>query len=55
MNNKDQTAFEKQAIIANDEKTLEINDSRYEMAMIASQYFDDTERAINLLNDFVKR
>ena len=55
MNNKDQTAFEKQAIIAyNDEKnTLEINDSRYEMAMIASQYFDDTERAINLLNEFL--
>ncbi|GIR50640.1 MAG: hypothetical protein CM15mP59_3820 [Flavobacteriaceae bacterium] len=57
MNNKDQTAFEKQAIIAyNDAKnTLEINDSRYEMAMIASQYFDDTERAINLLNEFLSK
>jgi hypothetical protein len=55
MNNKDQTAFDKQATIAyNDAKnTLEINDSRYEMAMIASQYFDDTERAINLLNEFL--
>ena len=55
INNKDQTAFEKQVTIAyNDAKnTLEINDSRYEMAMIASQYFDDAERAINLLNAFL--
>ena len=55
MNNKDQTSFDKQATIAyNDAKNnLEINDSRYELAMIASQYFDDTERAINLLNEFL--
>ena len=55
MNNKDQRAFDKQATIAyNDAKNkLEINDSRYELAMIASQYFYDTERAINLLNEFL--
>lgn len=55
MKNKDQTAFDKQATIAyNDAKNkLEINDSRYELAMIASHYFDDTERAINLLNEFL--
>lgn len=55
MKNKDQTAFDKQATIAyNDTKNkLEINDSRYELAMIASHYFDDTERAINLLNEFL--
>jgi len=55
MINKDQTAFDKQATIAyNDAKNkLEINDSRYELAMIASQYFYDTERAINLLNEFL--
>ena len=55
MNNKDQIAFDKQATIAyNDAKNkLEINDSRYELAMIASQYFYDTERAINLLNEFL--
>ena len=55
MNNKDQLAFDKQATIAyNDAKNkLEVNDSRYELAMIASQYFYDTERAINLLNEFL--
>ncbi len=55
MKNKVQTAFDKQAKIAyNDAKNkLEINDSRYELAMIASHYFDDTERAINLLNEFL--
>ena len=55
MNNKDQIAFDKQATIAyNDAKNkLEINDSRYELAMIVSQYFYDTERAINLLNEFL--
>ena len=55
MKNKVQTAFDKQATIAyNDSKNkLVINDSRYELAMIASQYFDDTERAINLLNEFL--
>lgn len=55
MNNNDQIAFDKQATIAyNDAKNkLEINDSRYELAMIVSQYFYDTERAINLLNEFL--
>ena len=55
MNNKDQLAFDKQATIAyNDAKNkLEVNDSRYELAMIASQYFYDTERAINLLYEFL--
>ncbi|MEC7454620.1 MAG: hypothetical protein VX933_04580, partial [Bacteroidota bacterium] len=55
MNNKDQIAFDKQATIAyNDAKNkLEVNDSRYELAMIASQYFYDTELAINLLNEFL--
>ena len=55
MNNNDQIAFDKQATIAyNDAKNkLEINDSRYELALIVSQYFYDTERAINLLNEFL--
>ena len=40
-------------LITTQKNKLEVNDSRYELAMIASQYFYDTELAINLLNEFL--
>lgn len=55
MNNKNQSAFAQQAQMAfNDSKNqFEVNDSRYELAMITSYFFGDFERAIQLLNDFL--
>lgn len=52
---KDQTAFDKHAATAYNDSihTIEFNDSRFELAMIASQYFDDAALAVNLLNDFL--
>ena len=55
MNNNDQSAFAQQAqMVYNDSKhQFEVNDSRYELAMITSYFFGDSERAIQLLNDFL--
>ena len=55
MNNKDQSAFAQQAQMAyNDSKyQIAVNDSRYELAMISSYFFGDSERAIQLLDDFL--
>ena len=55
MNNKDQSAFAQQAQMAyNDSKyQIVVNDSRYELAMITSYFFGDSERAIQLLDDFL--
>ena len=55
MNNKDQSAFAQQAQMAyNDSKyQIAVNDSRYELAMITSYFFGDSERAIQLLDDFL--
>ena len=55
MHNKDQYAFSQQVQMAfNDFKhELEVNDSRYELAMIAIYFFGDSEFAIQLLNDFL--
>ena len=55
MNNKDQSAFAQQAQMAyNDSKyQIVVNDSRYELAMITSYFFGDSERGIQLLNDFL--
>lgn len=55
MNKNDQSAFVQQAQMAyNDSKhRFEVNDSRYQLAMIAGYFFDDSERSIQLLNDFL--
>lgn len=55
MNKNDQSAFVQQAQMAyNDSKhQFAVNDSRYELAMISSYFFKDSERAIQLLNDFL--
>jgi tetratricopeptide (TPR) repeat protein len=55
MNNNDQSAFAQQAQMAyhNTKHQLVVNDSRYELAMISSYFFKDSERAIQLLNDFL--
>ena len=55
MNKNDQSAFARQAQMAyNDSKHLfVVNDSRYELAMITSYFFGDSERSIQLLNDFL--
>ena len=55
LNNNDQSAFAQQAQIAyHDSKNqFAVNDSRYELAMITSYFFGDSERAIQLLNDFL--
>lgn len=51
----DQPAFDQQAQMAfHDSKhQFEVNDSRYELAMISGHYFDDNKRAKKLLNDFL--
>ena len=51
----DQSAFDQQAHMAfHDSKHhFEVNDSRYELAMISCHYFDDNKRAKKLLNDFL--
>ena len=55
MNKNDISAFTQQAQMAyNDSKhQFAVNDSRYELAMITSYFFKDSERAIQLLNDFL--
>ena len=55
MNNNDQSAFVQQAQMAyhNSKHQFVVNDSRYELAMILSYFFKDSERAIQLLNDFL--
>lgn len=55
MNKNDQSAFARQAQMAySDSKHLfVVNDSRYELAMITSYFFGDSERSIQLLNDFL--
>jgi tetratricopeptide (TPR) repeat protein len=51
----DKSDFTQQAQMAylDSKHQFEVNDSRYELAMIASHYFDDAERAIKLLNEFL--
>jgi tetratricopeptide (TPR) repeat protein len=55
MNSNDQSAFGQQAQMAyhNSKHQFVVNDSRYELAMISSYFFKDSERAIQLLNDFL--
>jgi len=55
MNSNDQSAFAQKAQLAYTDfkHQFEVNDSRYELAMIASYFFGDSERAIKLLNDFL--
>ena len=55
MNKNDQSTFARQAQMAyHDSKHLfVVNDSRYELAMITSYFFGDSERSIQLLNDFL--
>ena len=55
MNKNDQYAFAQQAQMAyNDPKhQFAVNDSRYELAMISNYFFGDSERSIQLLNDFL--
>jgi hypothetical protein len=55
MNKNDKSAFTQQAQMAyNDSKhQFAVNDSRYELAMITSYFFGNSERAIQLLNDFL--
>ena len=55
MNKNDQSAFTRHAQMAYDDSKhqLVVNDSRYELAMITSYFFGDSERSIQLLNDFL--
>ena len=55
MNDNDQSAFVQQVQIAygDSKHQFEVNDSRYEFAMIASLFFGDSKHAIKLLNDFL--
>ena len=55
MNKNDQFAFDQQAQMAYNDSIHQyaVNDSRYELAMIAGHYFDDNKRAKKLLNDFL--
>ena len=55
MNKNDKSAFTQQAQMAyNDSKhQFAVNDSRYELAMITSYFFGNSERAIQLLSDFL--
>ena len=55
MSNNNESAFTQQVQMAyNDSKhQLVVNDSRYELAMIASNFFGDTERSVRLLSDFL--
>jgi len=55
MNDNDQSAFVQQVQIAygDSKHQFEVNDSRYEFAMIASLFFGDSKHAINLLKDFL--
>ncbi|MCH1472054.1 MAG: hypothetical protein L7T85_05745 [Flavobacteriaceae bacterium] len=54
-NKNDQPAFAHQAQMAyTDYKhQFAVNDSRYDLAMITSYFFGDSQRAIQLLNDFL--
>ena len=55
MNKNDISAFTQQAQMAytDSKHQFAVNDSRYELAMITSYFFGDSERAIKLLNDFL--
>ena len=55
LNNNNQSDFAQQAQIAynHSKHQFAVNDSRYELAMIMSYFFGDSESAIQLLNDFL--